>query len=159
MNNENAVPHILGFYEDPFIKPGDDRPALPFLIKSVSLLFDIRKGVGGFIGTAHGGLIGAMMDDAMGTLIFQNDVANREAKAGGRIPLTSKDFTNIGLATTRLDVTYHKPVPLPAIVVVTAYVDSFDGRKAFTRAVVTGEKGKAFATGKAEWTSFPKGKL
>ena len=72
---------------------------------------------------------------------------------------TSKDFADIGLATTRLDVTYRRPLPLPSIVVVTAFVDSFDGSKAFTHAVVTGEKGKSFATGTAEWTSFPKGKL
>jgi acyl-coenzyme A thioesterase PaaI-like protein len=159
LDNEEAVPWFIGFYHDLGLGSASEHPNLPFLVTSASLLLDLRPGVNGFNGTVHGGLIAAMMDEAMGTFLFQNDTLNRKAKAKGLIPQTAKDFASFGYVTVRMDVSYHKPISTPSIVVVTAALDRVEGKKTYIRVVVRGERGESYASCNSLWISFPRGKL
>ncbi|CAJ2504501.1 Uu.00g118950.m01.CDS01 [Anthostomella pinea] len=163
MDNDQAVPHLLVLYQDPFFFDGagaaSDPPDLPFLVRSVSVLFDLRAGLNGWNGTVHGGFIAAMMDEAMGTLIFQNNVCNLEAKSESLIPSSAKDFANVAHVTGRMEVSYRQPLPSPRVVVVTAALDRIEGRKVKIKVVVKDLKGLQYATGDGTWISVPKGKL
>ena len=161
LDNESAVPHCLGFYQDqiPALRAASEHPDLPFVLRSSSLLYDLRPGVNGFNGTAHGGLIAAVIDDAMGSLIFQNDVVNREAKASGALPPDARDFKGLGYFTARMEVIYRRPIPTPSIVVATASLTGLDGKKAHFRIVVRGEKGDEYALGEGTWISIQRPNL
>ncbi|RYP19578.1 hypothetical protein DL765_003305 [Monosporascus sp. GIB2] len=157
--SETAVPNCLGFYQDPTAAPGSEHCDLPFVLPSASLLFDIRSGVNGFNGTAHGGFIAAMMDEAMGTFLFQNDIANREAKAEGVIPSSAQDFKDVAYVTARINIAYRRPLPTPKTVVVTASLKRLDGRKAYIHVVVKGEAGEEYAVSDAMWVKIQRGSL
>lgn len=166
LDDESAVPQFMGFYQDPFAAATDSssdiaitHPDLPFLTKSASLIFNLRPGVNGFNATVHGGFIAAMIDEAMGALLFQNDVINREAKAKGLLPQTAKDFADLGYFTARMDVRLRRPIPTPSIVVVAASLDKVEGRKIFLSVVVKGETDEAYATCEGMWMSISKRKL
>ncbi|KAI1075122.1 hypothetical protein F5B20DRAFT_595280 [Whalleya microplaca] len=61
--NEEGVPYFVGFYQDPLLQsePASKYPDLPFLARSLSNLFDLRSGLSGFNGPAHGGFIGKVV--------------------------------------------------------------------------------------------------
>lgn len=164
LDNESGVPQFIGFYQDPFAATDSTsdsiaHPDLPFLTKSASLIFDLRPGVNGFNATVHGGFIAAMMDEAMGALLFQNDVINREAKAQGLLPPSAKDFADLGYFTARMNVRLRRPIPTPSMVVVAATLDKVEGRKIFLSVVVRGETDEAYATCEGMWMSISKRKL
>ncbi|KAI1384258.1 HotDog domain-containing protein [Hypoxylon trugodes] len=157
--NDEAVPHILGFYQDPFLDPAGGHPDLPFVIRSISLLCDLRPGLSGFNGTVHGGFIGAAMDQAMGTLIYHNYVVNKDAKIKGLLPSSAADFTRVVHATASMDVRYRRPLPSPQIVIVTATLDRVEGRKTHLRVFVRGKEGEEYASCHGTWVALSRGKL
>ncbi len=149
LDNHAVVPKCIGFYREP--KLASERPELPFMFQSASLIFDIRSGVNGFNGTTHGGFITTLIDEAIGSFIFQNDVVNRDSKKRGVIPPLAKDFIGVGYATARMDVAYRRPLPTPRTVIVAVSLQGLDGRKAHIYAVVKGEDGEEYAVGDAIW--------
>ncbi|KAI3324688.1 hypothetical protein HD806DRAFT_521772 [Xylariaceae sp. AK1471] len=118
LNNERAIPHLIGFHQDPFCDPAHVYPDLPFITKSITLVLELHAGLHGFNGTVHGGLMSTIMDEAMGTLLTQNDILNREAKAKGFIPASSKGI--FAAATAGINVKFLKPLTTPNIVLATA---------------------------------------
>ncbi|KAI1099454.1 HotDog domain-containing protein [Jackrogersella minutella] len=160
LDQEEGVPYILGFYEDPLIHSKSPKYSdLPFLAPSLSLLFDLRSGLSGFNGTAHGGFIGTMMDEMMGTLIFQNDLMNRAAKAKGLIPASAKDFMSLAYVTARMEISYRRPLVIPQIVVATATLERSEGRKTYIDVAIKDGDGKEYAAGRGTWISIPRPKL
>ncbi|OTA94410.1 hypothetical protein M434DRAFT_394813 [Hypoxylon sp. CO27-5] len=157
LNNESAIPHLIGFYEDPFRHPIATFPHLPFIIRSASLMLELRDGLHGFNGTVHGGLTCAVMDEAMGSLLAQNDILNRQARAKGIIPSDSKKFT--AAVTARMDVKYRRPIPTPQVVVATVSLDRIEGRKIYMHVVVKDEGNKECASCDGVFISIPNGKL
>ncbi|KAI8950464.1 Thioesterase/thiol ester dehydrase-isomerase [Xylaria longipes] len=160
LNTERAIPHLIGFYKDPFrdITPTSARfPDVPFIVKSITLVLDVHEDLHGFSATAHGGLICSIMDEAMGTLLTQNDVLNKEAKAKGYIPTNSPGF--MAAATASIDVRYLRPLPTPRVVLVTASLARMEGRNMSMRLVVADKDGKEYATGNGSFVSFPRAKM
>ncbi|KAI1409806.1 HotDog domain-containing protein [Hypoxylon sp. FL1857] len=161
LDNDEGVPYILGFYRDPLLQPESALKAanLPFLAPSISILFELRSGLSGFNAFAHGGFIGTMMDEVMGTLLFQNDLVNRDAKAKGLIPASAKDFTTTGYVTAHMEISYRKPLVIPRIVVATATIDRSEGRKAYMNVVIKDGDDREYAIGRGTWISIPRPKL
>ncbi|KAH6648065.1 HotDog domain-containing protein [Truncatella angustata] len=159
LRNNEAIPRCLGFYQDPIDLSDGAVSGLPFLLTSSSLIFDLRPGVNGFNGTAHGGLIVALMDESMGAYLIMNDKVHKQKKAEGLLPPSSKGFESMGFVTGRMDTRLLKPIHTPQIVVVTSHLAEVDGRKVHFRVAVTGEQGEVYATCDGTWVSFLRGKL
>ncbi|KAI0838461.1 HotDog domain-containing protein [Hypoxylon sp. FL0890] len=157
LESERAIPHLIGFYEDPFCHPTTTFPHLPFITRSASLVLELRDGLHGFHGTVHGGFICAVMDEAMGSLIVLNDILNRQAKAKGIIPTDTKKFT--AAVTAYMDVKYRKPISTPQIVVVTASLDRIEGRKMYMHVVVKDQHNHECVSCDGMFISVPTGKL
>ncbi|KAI1390195.1 HotDog domain-containing protein [Hypoxylon trugodes] len=156
LQNDDAIPNCLGFYQDPKVLPDDGSP---FLLSSSSILFDLRPGINGFNATAHGGLIAALMDESMGSYLIICDQLHKQKKAKGLLPATSEGFDKLGFATSRMDVRLRKAIKTPQIVVVTTHLAETNGRKVHFRVEAKGQKGEVYATCDGTWTSFPRGKL
>ncbi|KAH8162757.1 hypothetical protein CIB48_g5479 [Xylaria polymorpha] len=160
LNTERAIPRLIGFFKNPF---EDTTPAsgqftdLPFIVKSITLALDIHEDVHGFNATVNGGIICALMDEAMGTLLTQNNVLNEQAKAKGYIPAASPAMTPA--ATASMDVKYSRPIPTPQILLVTAFLTQVEGRSMSMRVTVTNKDGKEYASGNGSFVSFSRAKI
>jgi acyl-CoA thioesterase FadM len=97
------------------------------------------------------------MDEAMGSLLFQNDSLHREAKSRGLIPENAKGFT--GAATAYMDVKYRRPLPTPQIAFVTATLERIEGRKIHMCATVKDKDGRECVSCTGGFTSFPSDRL
>lgn len=159
LKTDEAIPRCLGFYQAPTTTSDTAISGLPFLLGSCTLLFDLRSGVNGFNGTAHGGLIVALMDEAMGSYLYINDQFHRQRKAGGILSPSSRGFENLGFVTARMDTKLLKPIYTPQIVMVTSQLAGVDGRKVRLRVVVEGQNGEEYATCDGTWISFTLGRL
>ncbi|KAI4864543.1 HotDog domain-containing protein [Hypoxylon rubiginosum] len=159
LRNDEAIPDCLGFYQDPQILSDGTASDSPFLLSSSSIMFDLRPGVNGFNGTAHGGLIAALMDESMGAYLYTNDRVYKQKKAEGLLPVASKGFEDLGFATSRMDIRLLKPIRTPQIVVVTSRLAETDGRKVRFSVDVKGKEGKVYATCDGTWVSFARGRL
>ncbi|KAI1766908.1 Thioesterase/thiol ester dehydrase-isomerase [Hypoxylon sp. FL1150] len=157
LDSENTIPHYIGFYEDPFHHSPTTFPHLPFITTSVSLILELRDGVHGFNATLHGGLSCAILDEAMGALIFQNGLLNDQAKAEGLIPPDAPGFSAAG--TARMDVKYRRPIKTPQIVVVTATLVRVEGRKISMHVVLKDRNGQECVSCDGMFITFSKGKL
>lgn len=156
---DEAIPECLGIYQDCDPPLDATTPSLPFLLKTTSILFDLREGVNGFNGTAHGGFISALMDESMGSLLYMNDHVFREKKADGQLPLSAEGFEKIGYVTSGMNVRFLAPVKTPQIVVVSASIVEVNGRRVHIRVVVKGEHGTEYATCDGTWISVILNKL
>lgn len=167
LNHGDAIPNCIGLYQDPTKlsaaattepKPPQDGPTL--YIKAATLLFDLKPGVKGYNGSAHGGLISSMIDEAMGSLISINYLtqATLEAK-GGRLPPGTLDLNSTRVFTAGMNVRFQKPVPVPGAVAVTASFVRIEGRKIAFDVRVTGERGVEFARCDGLWLSLPLEKM
>ncbi|KAF3016513.1 hypothetical protein E8E14_011208 [Neopestalotiopsis sp. 37M] len=159
LKTDEAIPRCLGFYQAPTTTSDTAVTGLPFLLSSCTLLFDLRSGVNGFNGTAHGGLIVALMDEAMGSYLYINDLFHRERKAAGTLSPNSSGFENLGFLTGRIDTKLLKPIYTPQIVIVTSRLAGVDGRKVHLQVVVKGRNGEEYATCDGTWISFILNKL
>ncbi|KAI1376170.1 HotDog domain-containing protein [Hypoxylon crocopeplum] len=172
LNNTDTVPHCIGFYQDPFSSNleiqgspssssgSSSQLGSKLLVNSASLIFDLCPGVNGFNGTAHGGLISSLVDEAMGSLIFINhQVQTREQAQGRRLPRDVLDLNNSRFFTASMTVRFLKPIPTPQTVVVTASLNRIEGRKMSLDVTVKGKHQVEFARCDGLWMSLPKGKM
>ncbi|KAH8891929.1 hypothetical protein GQ53DRAFT_140189 [Thozetella sp. PMI_491] len=171
LNTEDAIPHCIGFYRDPLSPetpglasdPNVQGPASSaddgtsrVLVRSSSIMFDLRPGVNGSNGTAHGGLITSLIDEAMGNMFLANAEARERATASGRaLPPDLLDFRVERVITAGMDVRLKKPLITPGIAVLTAHFVQIKDRKMVMTVEVTGEQGVTFATGGGTWLLFP----
>ena len=157
--NDDGIPHVVAFHS----RIGSESQAasapsagLRFLINSSTLLLHLRPGLNGYNGGAHGGLIGTLIDEAMGTLIFQNhEVYKAWEEEGKAIPPNVLNMHGLALFTARMTVRYEKPIATPGIVLVTASLDKIEGRKVQLKVVVRDEKDAVLARGDGLWISVP----
>ncbi|KAI1652286.1 HotDog domain-containing protein [Daldinia loculata] len=172
LNNADTVPHCIGFYHDPVssnldIEENPSTSLIPssqlgpkLLINSASLIFDLCPGVNGYNGTAHGGFISSLIDEAMGSLIFINhQVQTREEAQGRRLPRGVLDLNNVRFFTASMTVRFLKPLPTPQTVVVTASLNRIEGRKMSLDVTVKDKHQVEFARCDGLWMSLPKEKM
>lgn len=169
LHHADAVPHCIGFYQAP--SPDTSPNAVPvaassqaanptLLIRSCSLLFDLRPGVIGFNGSVHGGFIASLMDEAMGNLFLANYVAKmREVEANRPLPPGIMGLDDVRFVTANMTVRFQKPLPAPKVVVVTASLDRIDGRKLFLVVTATDERLVEFAKCEGMWVRLPHEKM
>ncbi|KAH8912179.1 hypothetical protein BR93DRAFT_63947 [Coniochaeta sp. PMI_546] len=163
LNKNDSIPYCIGFYQDPFSPTSSAQASQPgpkLLVKSCSVIFDLHPGVNGYNGTAHGGLITSLIDEAMGSLIFINhQVQTQEEAKGRRLPPDVMDLNNIRFFTASMAVRFLKPLPTPQTVVVTASLNKIEGRKMSLDVTVEDKHHAAFAKCDGMWMSLPKGKM
>jgi acyl-coenzyme A thioesterase PaaI-like protein len=149
LQNRDAIPNCIGFYQrtssDAMVTYPSAERAQQFLINSSTLMLDLRQGLNGFSGSAHGGLIATLMDEAMGSLIFQNHEAYMEMER--RKEALSPNILNmhgLTLLTASMNVRYQKRLATPQVVLATATLSRIEGRKVFVDVVVENGRGVTF---------------
>ncbi|KAF1817234.1 hypothetical protein P152DRAFT_12046 [Eremomyces bilateralis CBS 781.70] len=102
------------------------------------LLAHLGTDLSGFTDTAHGGVLGALFDEAMSCCaeLFRQ-ASDRKSQ----------------LFTANLSVSYRAPVDVPAVVMIRIWLERRDGRKWFLRGKLTGEDGAVKAEAEALWIS------
>ena len=125
------------------------------MISSSTIFFDLRPGTNGYNGTAHGGLIGALIDESMGSLIFINDALYRSL-AKSDVPGNVLDMDGMRMFTAEMNVKFKNPLPTPGIVAVEKKLRNIDGRKVRLFVTVKGERGDEYATCDGLWISVPR---
>lgn len=163
LRNTKLIPNCIGFYHDPFSnhRPEEkEENGLRLLIPSSTLLLDLHPGVNGFNGSAHGGLISTLIDEAMGSLIFINDVVYKQVQSRGRpLPSNALNMNGVAMFTASMNVRFRRPLETPQVVMATATVNKIEGRKIFLDVDVRSRDGVVFATCDGMWMSVPKVKL
>lgn len=92
-------------------------------VEEVRLLVSLEYGVNGWAHMAHGGIVGAILDEALGTLSAINHGLGKHPQSGNDGQFISQ------MVTAYLKVTYLKPVVTPQIILVTASVKEIKGTK------------------------------
>jgi len=165
LNNADIIPHVIAFYEDPFsnrnAQEDSDEKGTRLLVKKGALICDLQAGTKGYHGSAHGGLIGTMIDEAMGAFIHVNyQVYTRvKSSAPDRIPMSALDMHGLAMVTANMNFHFKAPLPVPSIVLVEVKFNKIEGRKIFFDVEVRGEKGVVYATCLAMWVVLPVPKL
>ncbi|CAH0054557.1 unnamed protein product [Clonostachys solani] len=165
LNNSDAVPHCLGFYQDPASSSttgSQTSPAHPrLLLNSSSIIFDLQPGVNGYHGSTHGGFMAVLIDDSMGGLIYHNFVLQmqKQQEPGWNPPPGTLDLSKIQYFTAGMNVRLEKPLKTPAVVVVTSTLNRVEGRKMYLDVVVEDGNGKKYATCEGLWMSLPNQKI
>ncbi|KAI1813547.1 HotDog domain-containing protein [Poronia punctata] len=163
LNTETTVPGYIGLYQSPF-SSGTTTTLLPssgsFLIDTVHLLFNLQPGLNGFNGTTHGGLIAALMDEAMGSLLFMNSRVQEDMRRRGmEVPGTVVDLSETQIMTANMNIKFMRPIKTPQVVMATATLNKIEGRKFFLGYDVRNGEGKEFAIGEGMWISLRKANL
>ncbi|KAH7349163.1 HotDog domain-containing protein [Pyrenochaeta sp. MPI-SDFR-AT-0127] len=163
LRNTELIPNYIRFYQNPFSnhqseEQEDKSPCL--LIPSSTLLLDLHPRVNGFNGSAHGGLISTLIDEAIGSLIFVNDVIYKQVQRQGRsLPSNVLNMYGVAMFTASMNVRFRRPLEMSQVVVATATFNRIEGRKVFLNADVRSGDGLVFATCEGMWMSVPKEKL
>lgn len=90
-------------------------------------LNSLKSGVNGYINTAHGGLLAALLDETLNLCAESYRIFASDETAP--------------LLTARLEVDYRVPVPTPSVIVIKTWVRRKDGRKWFLEAQVLDQNG------------------
>jgi len=117
LNCREGVPAYVGFHKDTLAGEA---------IVEGGVLFSLGKGVNGYPGAAHGGMVAALLDEAMGILLVRNLELGKLSLGGGG--------GGRGMATARMDVTFRRPVRAPGVVVGRAWLGKVEGKRYKMRA-------------------------
>ena len=105
-------------------------------ISELCMLVSLGYGVNGYPNICHGGIIGTVIDEAMGTLISLNK----------RVKTPSVKLMTV---TAYLNVTFLQPVATPQTVLVTARLQEVKDRKVYLHASITDSRKIPLAKAKA----------
>lgn len=114
-----------------------DRP-----ITKVSSLFALSDGLCGYNKVLHGGMTMSMVDESMGVI---NEINMALGKKGALFQATS--------VTATLEIKFLKPVSTDDAVCITAWVESWEGRKSRLKCVVRDQTGTDLAVCSSTWVS------
>ncbi|KAF2122069.1 HotDog domain-containing protein [Lophiotrema nucula] len=165
LRSSDLIPHAIGFYQDPFspaiISPSPTSSGLRLLIHSSTLMLDLRPGTNGYNGSAHGGLISTLIDEAMGSLIYINHHFYTEVEAihKEKIPSNVLNMHGVAMFTASMNVRFLKPLATPQVVLVTASLKDIEGRKVYLDVEVKDGEGLRFASCEGMWMSVLREKL
>ncbi|KAF2786253.1 hypothetical protein K505DRAFT_260264 [Melanomma pulvis-pyrius CBS 109.77] len=159
-HNSDGIPHIVAFHPKHCarsVHAPSSTKGLRFLVDSITLMLDLRSGLNGYNGGAHGGLIATIIDEAMGTLIFQNHEVYKEMEERKEaVPGHVLNMHGLALFTATMNVRYEKPVGTPQVVLAIASLDRIEGRKVYLRVVIQDGRAKPLARGEGIWLSVPR---
>ncbi|KAL5606579.1 hypothetical protein BROUX41_002981 [Berkeleyomyces rouxiae] len=155
LRTPSTIPHQLGFFQDPFgSHPETKKPAsstgLTMLNPVVTVLYDLQPGINGFNGTAHGGFIACMVDEAMGSVIYTNYDAMINAKSKDKLPENVPDTTNARIFTASISVQLKKPILTPSVVAVVAELERVETKKLIFKITIKNHE-TVFAEAQGLW--------
>lgn len=115
----------------------------------IIMLFDLASpGLSGHPGTAHGGIIATLIDEAMSLAVAAHANVSSESESTSRS--NAEDNPRGSIFTSQLDVRYKKRVINPALLVVRTKVVGRVGRKYWVRAQALQEDEEG-SGGHLEW--------
>jgi acyl-coenzyme A thioesterase PaaI-like protein len=105
----------------------------------VLMLFNLQSGVNGFRDTAHGGLLCALMDEALAMVV---ELYRATASASRE-----------ELYTANLNVSFRRPVKTPGVVIAKSWLEKREGRKCIVRGLLEDGEGRACVHVEGLWIS------
>ncbi|KAK2743508.1 hypothetical protein FQN57_004805 [Myotisia sp. PD_48] len=143
LNSPDTIPHLLALERKENSDVGDGLTLAASQNTAAGgdddadlvLFIDLRDGLCGYTDTAHGGVLGALLDEALGTCL-----------EGRRKVFSDGDSR---LFTASLEVSYRSPVALPSVVCVKSWLRRREGRKWFVEGQILGEDGELKCEAKA----------
>jgi acyl-coenzyme A thioesterase PaaI-like protein len=171
LNISDAIPQCIGFYQQTSdqssassIEHHADESVQPesrLQVMKCSLLFELRPGVNGYNGTAHGGIVAALIDEAMGNLLVLNtELQLQQKKNGTALPAYVLDLDKVlTIFTARMDMRLKRPIATPQVVIVKAIIKVIEGRKIHFIVTVEGQGEVEYASCESTWVLIRKTKL
>lgn len=144
LKTKDTISAVTTFYRKPV--PADT------YVKEVRMLVSIEYGVNGWEHMAHGGVVGAILDEAMGTLAS----INSQLQKGSQNEDDGQAIAN--MVTAYLKVTYLKPVATPQIILVTANLKEIRGTKHYIDGEMKDADGTVLAKAESLWLGLRKGR-
>ncbi|KAI9158182.1 Verlamelin biosynthesis protein B [Paramyrothecium foliicola] len=136
---ERTVPHMLSCFVPADAVHVRD-PARP--ITRVQTFFTARDGISGYPGVVQGGMVMAIMDEALGVLMEINMGLGKEGAA-----------FQTNCVTASMDIKFLKPVPTSDICA-TAWIESIEGRKVKISCIMSDETGEELAKATSLWLAL-----
>lgn len=115
-------------------------------IETFNALIALGKGMTGFPGSLHGGMVSVIFDEVAGLHVVLN----------GHVPGTEE--LDKSFRTAYINTSFMKPVPTPATILVRSWIVKVEGRKHWVRAQIEDGNGQALAKAEVLYVSI-KGKL
>ena len=143
LKTSNTIPAVTTFYRKTAPEASH--------VEEVRMLVSLDYGVNGWQHIAHGGIIGAILDEAMGGLATFNTRLNAYQRSGEDAPAIAD------MVTAYLNVTYLKPVLTPQIVLVTASLKEIKGTKHYIDGEMKSADGTVFAKAESLFIGLRKG--
>ena len=143
LKTSNTIPAVTTFY----------RKTAPEAthVEEVRMLLSLDYGVNGWQHIAHGGIVGAVLDEAMGGLATFNTRMKTYQRSGEDAPAVAD------MVTAYLNVTYLKPVLTPQIVLVTANLKEIKGTKYYIDGEMKSADGTVLAKAESLFIGLRKG--
>ena len=121
-------------------------------VEEVRLLVSLEYGVNGWAHMTHGGIVGAILDEAMGTLATINSQVEKHLQ-------NREDGQSIeNMVTAYLNVTYLRPVVTPQIILITANLKEIRGTKHYIDGQMKDADGTVLAKAESLWLGLRKGR-
>ena len=140
INSNETIPLVLAFMRKEYSlkSPSTDteNPEQPQIPEEPHFVVfcQLESGVNGYINTAHGGVLAALLDETLGLCAETY-----------RVYVSSEQEH---LLTAKLEVSYHSPLPTPSIVVIKTWMKRKEGRKWFLEAQILDREVSLKATAK-----------
>ena len=144
LKTEDTISAVTTFYRKP--APGNGH------VEEVRMLVSLRYGINGWAHMAHGGIVGTILDEAMGTLATINSQLEKHPQNGDY----GQPVEN--MVTAYLKVTYLKPVVTPQIILVTANLKEIRGTKHYIDGDMKDADGTVLAKAESLWLGLRKGR-
>ena len=130
LKTKTTIPFWLSFYKRP-------APGAP-CVYEVHNLLSVGPGVNGYAHRVAGGVIGAVIDEVMGTV--------------GLVNMNLDHLNPQGIwVTANLNINFRKAVPTPGVYLATATFRGVKGRKCYCDASIKDGEGTVLATATSVW--------
>ncbi|KAI5463700.1 HotDog domain-containing protein [Mariannaea sp. PMI_226] len=140
LHNDRGIQHMISIFRissaAAALDPGQ-------VITEVDTLVYVGSGITGFANVVHGGIVASLLDEAMGCIFDLNIALEKE----------SPTFQTSNV-TGALNVTYLKKVPTNSLLLLTAKVEAFNGRKTTIQCQLRDETREVLAKCESTWVGL-----
>ena len=144
LKTSNTIPAVTTFYRK--TAPEATR------VEEIRMLVSLDYGVNSWQHIAHGGIVGAILDEAMGSLATFNTRLKSYPRSGEDAPAAIAD-----MVTAYLNVKFLKPVFTPQIVLVTGSLKEIKGTKHYIDGEMKSADGTVLAKAESLFIGLRKG--
>jgi acyl-coenzyme A thioesterase PaaI-like protein len=147
LNSPTVIPACVSFYK---LSPPSSPTERDEIVVECSTLFALSHGVNGYPGVAHGGVVAALLDEAMGILIELNIGLGKE---------NVNPVFGMDPFTATMELRFRRPVVTPGVVLGSARIKEIKGRKIQITATIKNEYGEELAGCESLWLAVEKARL